>query len=296
VTGTAQWIDVGGRHHRPRGVDPGVESPHVDDLPTEKIAAVEALPDGAAGPEDGEDADRDAVPPEGRDEPADQAEPDDDVDEAVTVERPVVVAAAPERAPEPEDPAPEPPAAVVPAAPVEPQPGARGSRRSAVLVAVLAALVVAGLIGWLVVTGGGGGASTAPAAESAPPAPAAFGAAVSAPGSWTVEIDEPRLAAGDLELPASAVRAVQLEVTLTNEADRAQDSGIWSIKATADGRPVTLVGTPAGPEGQVPSRTVRPGSSLRLTVTVPMPEEQVDLQLEVVPAGGADPVLFVGEA
>ncbi len=160
-------------------------------------------------------------------------------------------------------------------------------------------LVTLGLIAWLAVTVDDVDApSPTPAAapqQAAAPAPVAFGEQVTRPDGWTVQIGEPAPARpnDDVELPTGVDRAVQFEITLTNEAGQARDSAGWILKATADSRPVDLL-PPA--TATAPSRTILPGDSLRFTVAVPMPaQENVDLLVEAGPAGSS-PALFVGQA
>lgn len=161
-----------------------------------------------------------------------------------------------------------------------------------------AGLVVLGLVAWLAVTliGSDGPAETPAVAsgQSAAPAPAAFGEQVERPDDWTVAIDLPTVVrpGGGAELPAGSDRAVQLEVTLTNGSDRPRDSAGWTIKATADNRPVELLPADAA---AAPSRTILPGASLIFPVVVPMPHEEVGLQMETGPAG-TSPVVFIGPA
>lgn len=133
-----------------------------------------------------------------------------------------------------------------------------------------------------------------PVPVAAPAAEVAFGEEVRRPDGWTVEIDEPvaydRDEHADVDLPASASRAVVVEVVLTNSGTEARDSAGWTVKAVVGNTPVEVL-----PDAEVPSRTVRPGASLAFEVTVPMPRTRTDLQLEAAPAGGA-PSLFVGTA
>jgi len=200
-------------------------------------------------------------------------------------------------------PAAVPPAAAQPTlAESAPQPRVMGRWGPTRIVTGVVVLAVLGLIAWLVVTVLGlGGHGTAPAT---PPMAtgevaaglAAFGEQVRGPDGWTVEIDKPTVLrpGADVDLPADADRAVRLQITLTNDGDKPRDSAGWTVKATADSRPVDLLPVD-GRQGEAPSRTVLPGSSLAFTVAVPMPRDEVDLQLETARAG-LPPAIFVGSA
>lgn len=167
------------------------------------------------------------------------------------------------------------------------------------ILAAVGMLVALGLVAWLAVTvddvDDPGPTSTVAPEEAVTSAPVAFGEPVTRPDGWTVQIGEPATARpnDDLELPTGVDRAVQFEITLTNDTGQPRDSAGWILKATADSRPVDLLPPDSA---TAPSRTILPGESLRFTVAVPMPaEENVDLLVEAGPAGRS-PTLFVGQA
>lgn len=167
------------------------------------------------------------------------------------------------------------------------------------VLAAVGMLVVLGLVAWLAVTvddvGDPAPRSTVAPEEAVAPDPVAFGERVTRPDGWTVQIGEPAAARpnDDIELPTGADRAVQFEITLTNDTDQPRGSAGWILKATADSRPVELLPPDTA---TAPSRTILPGESLRFTAAVPMPaQENVDLLVEAGPAG-SPPSLFVGQA
>jgi hypothetical protein len=172
-----------------------------------------------------------------------------------------------------------------------------GGRRLAWTLAALAALAAVALAVVLLVVPDPGRDATAvtgtPVAVAAPaPSEAEFGERLVRTDGWTVEIDEPRAheKGEDANLPSGTARAVVVEVVLTNTGAEARDTAGWTVKAIVGSTPVEVL-----PEGEAPSRTVRPGASLTFPVTVPMPKAESDLQLEAAP-GGAVPSLFVGTA
>lgn len=128
----------------------------------------------------------------------------------------------------------------------------------------------------------------APAAAAAP-VESAFGERVERTDGWTIEIDKPSAVHDRDTLPADADRGVTVDVVLTNTGSQPRGTVGWTIKALVGSTPVDIK------PSTVPSRTVRPGSSLTFSVTVPMPKSTTDLQLEAAPTGGV-PSLFVGTA
>lgn len=279
----------------PRAVDPA--EPRTEVIDSE---AVQAGPDGAPR----EDAEPERTPPVDRQEPAGS---DETVGAAPAAEA-EGKAAGPEDEPPAEEPLPaaapaaagaEPAAAAAdtppPALPVPPP--ARRGRRGGRIAAGVVALVVIGLVAWLVVTLIRAAGEPPVAGDVGPvtAAPAGFGVEVAGPDGWAVAIALPEAADRTGELPGDAARAVRLEVTLTNDADAPRDSAGWTVKAVADGRAVELLPTDGRETTEVPSRTVLPGSALRFAVEVPMPADEAELQLEAA-LPGAPPVLFVGRA
>jgi hypothetical protein len=188
------------------------------------------------------------------------------------------------------------------------EPGARtgaGSRRW--LVAALAAATVVALVAAVAVIAGAGTSPArsdttarpipAAAADPAPPRTAVFGETVRLADGWTVRIDRPAALRDEeyAELPSGTDRAVRLLVTVRNDAEEARDSAGWSVKATADSRPVELLDGDGYAGAEAPSRTLLPGAALTLAVAVPMPVEPTDLQVEAARTG-RPPAIFVGRA
>jgi len=216
-----------------------------------------------------------------------------------------LAAAAGSRPAEPEDsddnrvtphPTAERPEGVVPVMTAMAPPQRRGWWRILVAVGMLVAL---GLVAWLAVTEDDVDAPsptlTAAPEQAAALAPVAFGEQVRRPDGWTVQISEPAAVRPEdnIDLPTGVDRAVQFEITLTNDAGQPRDSAGWILKATADSHPVDLLPSHTA---TAPSRTILSGESLRFTVAVPMPaQENVDLLVEAEPAGSS-PALFVGQA
>ncbi len=124
-----------------------------------------------------------------------------------------------------------------------------------------------------------------------------YGEQVRRPDDWLVRAAQPSPVTGSvgLELPADADRAVHIEVTLTNDGSFSRESAGWTVKATADGRPVEPLLVEGRRGDQAPSRTILPGASLNFTVIVPMPNEETDLQLEAAPPD-EPPTIFSGSA
>jgi hypothetical protein len=124
-----------------------------------------------------------------------------------------------------------------------------------------------------------------------------YGEQIKRPDGWRVRVDRPAPVTGSvgLTLPADADRAVRIEITLTNDGSFSRESAGWTVKATADGRPVEPLLVEGRRGDQAPSRTILPGSSLSFTVIVPMPNEETDLHLEAAPPD-EPPTIFFGSA
>lgn len=218
----------------------------------------------------------------------------DDPDSRVVTDEPDRVAAR--RRAEPVDDADEP----RPPAPVQPDVrrrrraprGRSAMRRAAWVIAAAVALAAVALVTVVAYPALTRDTTTeVPLSVAAPiPAEFEFGDRAERVDGWAVRIDAPRAvrASDDVDLPAAADRGLVFDVVLTNNGAEPRDSGAWTVKAIVGNSPVELL-----PTGAAPSRTIRSGASLTFPVTVGLPEELSNVQLEAAPTAGT-PSLFVG--